>query len=77
MDRTDDLAARIWVQDVQLRVDYGFGAEAVAINPKDARILDATTVCGIQVYLYAGMVPGVPEIVSPEETRRRYGGSPA
>jgi hypothetical protein len=67
-----DLAARIRAQGLSLRVYYGFGAECVRMHPEDARTLDAATVCGMEVYGDAGIVPAEPEIVQPEEAVRRY-----
>jgi hypothetical protein len=35
--------------------------------------MDATTVCGMEVYVDEDLAPGEPEIASPEEVLRRYG----
>jgi hypothetical protein len=69
----EELAAYIASQDLEARVYCGVGADAVAMHPDDARILDAATVCGIEVYVDENLAPEEPEIVSPEEVRRRYG----
>lgn len=70
----EELAAYNKSQDLELRVYYGFGAECVRMYPEDARVLDPATVSGMEVYVDAEMVPGEPEIVSPEQAKRRYGG---
>ena len=69
----EELTAYIESQDLELRVYYGFGAECVRMHPEDARLLDAATLFGMDVYVDEDLALGEPEIVSPEETRRRYG----
>jgi hypothetical protein len=36
-------------------------------------LLDAATVCGMEIYVDEGLAPGKPEIVSPEEALWRHG----
>jgi hypothetical protein len=68
----EDLTNCIKSQDLELRVAYGFSAECLRMHPDDARILHDVTVCGMMIYVDKDLTPGEPEIVAPEEARRRY-----
>ena len=70
----EKLIAHIHAQDLKLCVAYGIRAKGVAMHPEDARILDVPSLFGMHVYVDEDLAPGEPEIVSPEEARRRYGG---
>lgn len=69
----EELTAYIASQDLEARVYYGFGADAVAMHPEDAKLLNASSLLGMTVYVDEDLAPGEPEIVSPWEAMRRYG----